>query len=107
MGLKCRTLRLYLTLIVAARWLLVVFRIYVALAVFQPYRDLEAGDNQSLKFKRRDLESNSGPLAPQAKSLTTQPPPLLLLPEVTMFHKHIFGLNKAIVHIIKSDLANF
>ena len=26
---------------------LVVLRIYVALAVFQPYRDLEAGDNQS------------------------------------------------------------
>ena len=30
---------------------LVVLRVYVALAVFQPYRDLEAGDNQSLKFK--------------------------------------------------------
>ena len=28
---------------------LVVLRIYVALALFQPYRDLEAGDNQSLK----------------------------------------------------------
>ena len=27
---------------------LVVLRIYVALAVFQPYRDLEAGHNQSL-----------------------------------------------------------
>ena len=36
---------------------LVVLRIYVALAVFQPYRDLEAGDNQSLKFKWRDRES--------------------------------------------------
>ena len=30
-----------------------VLRIYIALAVFQPYRDLEAGDNQSLKFKWR------------------------------------------------------
>ena len=30
------------------RWL-AVSRIYVALAVFQPYRDLEVGDNQSLK----------------------------------------------------------
>ena len=30
---------------------LVVLRIYVALAVFQPYRDLEAGDNQSLKIQ--------------------------------------------------------
>ena len=57
-----------------AGWL-VVFRIYVALAVFQPYRDLEAGDNQSLKFKWRGRESNPGPLAPQAKRLTTWPPP--------------------------------
>ena len=45
---------------------LVVLRIYVALAVFQPYRDLEAGDDQSLKFKWRGGESNPGPLAPQA-----------------------------------------
>ena len=28
---------------------LVVLRIYFALAIFQSYRDLEAGDNQSLK----------------------------------------------------------
>ena len=28
---------------------LVVLRIYVALAIFQLYRDLEAGDNQFLK----------------------------------------------------------
>ena len=47
------------------------------IAVFQQYRDLEAGDNQSLKFKWRYQESNPGPLAPQAKSLTTRPPPLL------------------------------
>ena len=43
---------------------LVLLRIYVALAVFQPYRDLTAGDNQSLEFKLRDRESNPGPLAP-------------------------------------------
>ena len=30
---------------------LAVLRNYVALAVFQPYRDLEAGDNQSLKIQ--------------------------------------------------------
>ena len=30
-------------------WLLVVLRINVDLAIFQPYLDLEAGDNQSLK----------------------------------------------------------
>ena len=58
---------------------LVLLRIYVALiAVFQPYRDLKAGDNQSLKIKWRERESNPGPLAPQAKSLTTRPPPLPL-----------------------------
>ena len=55
---------------------LVVLRIYVVLAVFQPYHDLKAGDNQYLKFKWRDRESNPGPSAPQAKSLTTPPPPL-------------------------------
>ena len=48
----------------------VVLKIYVALAVFQPYRDLEAGDNQSLKYKWRGRESNPGPLASQAKYLT-------------------------------------
>ena len=58
---------------------LVVLRIYVAkLAVFQPYRDLEAGDNQSLKLKWRGGEMNPGPLAPQAKILTTRQPPLLV-----------------------------
>ena len=30
---------------------LVVLRIYVASVVFQPYRDLDAGDNQSLKIQ--------------------------------------------------------
>ena len=54
----------------------VVLRIYVAWVVFQPYRDLEAGDNQSLKFKWQGGESNPGPLAPQAKSLTARPPQL-------------------------------
>ena len=59
-------------------WLywLVVLEIYVALVVFQPYHNLEAGDNLSLKFKWRGRESNPGPLAPQAKSLTTRSPPL-------------------------------
>ena len=45
---------------------LVVLPIYVALAIFQRYHDLEAGDDQSLKFKWRGGESNPGPLAPQA-----------------------------------------
>ena len=42
---------------------LVVLRIYVALAIFQPYRDLVAWDNQSLKFKWRGGESSPGPIA--------------------------------------------
>ena len=41
---------------------------------------LGAGDNQSLKFKWRGGESKPGPLAPQAKSLTTRPSPLPNLP---------------------------
>ena len=78
-------------------WLLswlVALRIYVALAVFQPYRDLEAGDNQSLKFKWRDLESNPGPLTPQAKSLTTRSPSLLYV--VRKFIKFILYSCKSI-----------
>ena len=55
---------------------LVVLSIYITSEVFQPYRDLEAGDYQSLKFKWQGRESNPGPLAQQAKSLTTQPPQL-------------------------------
>ena len=39
-----------------------VLRIYVALTIFQSYRDLEAGDTQSLKSKWQDLGSNSRPL---------------------------------------------
>ena len=41
--------------IVVLRWqwtrvvVVVVLRIYIALAIFQPYCDLEAGDNQYLK----------------------------------------------------------
>ena len=32
-------------------WLYLWIYMYVASAVFQPYRDLEAGDNQSLKIQ--------------------------------------------------------
>ena len=45
-------------------------------AVFQPYSNLEVGDNQSRKKKWRGRESNPRTLAPQAKSLTTRPSPL-------------------------------
>ena len=49
------------------------------IVVFEPYRDLEAGDNQSLKFKWRGGESNTRPLALQAMSLTTRPLPLRIV----------------------------
>ena len=50
----------------------VVLRINVASAVFQPYLDLEAGDNQSLKIHvaRPGIKPRS--LALQAKCLTTR-----------------------------------
>ena len=46
-----------------------VLRIYVALTTFQSYRNLEAGETQSLKFKMQDQEWNPGSLAPQSTSL--------------------------------------
>ena len=39
-----------ITYLVVVGWL-VVLRINVDLAIFQPYLDLEAGDNQSLKIQ--------------------------------------------------------
>ena len=44
-----------------------VWGFYFVLTVFQLYHGLEATNNQSLKLKWRDRESNPGPLAPQAK----------------------------------------
>ena len=53
---------------------LVVLRINVDLAIFQPYLDLEAGDNQSLKIQVARPGSEPWFSCPQAKSLTTRPP---------------------------------
>ena len=47
------------------------FVIYYKLRNYYKLQRNKAGDNQSLKSQRRDRESNHGPLAPQAKSLTT------------------------------------
>ena len=46
---------------------MVVFRINVDLAIFQPYLDLEAGDNQSLKIQvaRPEIEPRSSCSASQ------------------------------------------
>ena len=71
---------------------LVVLRIYVASAVFQPYSDLEAGDNQSLKIQvsRPGIELWSSCSASQELPLVTTRPPLL--------HK-TFVNNKKFVHV--------
>ena len=58
---------------------LVVLRITVALAVFHPYRDLEAGDNQSLELQiqvaRRGIERRTSCSASQElnRSATAAP----------------------------------
>ena len=61
---------------------LVVLRIYVASAVFQPYRDLEAGDNQSLKIQvaRQGVEPRSSYFASQElnHSATAAPHPFYI-----------------------------
>ena len=72
---------------------LVVLRIYVDLAIFQPYLDLEAGDNQSLKIQVARPGIEPGPLAPQAKSLTTRPPLLLSAHLVTSNTQGALGVN--------------
>ena len=51
---------------------LVVLRIYVALAVFQPYRDLEAGDK--IQVARPEIEPRDLFLRKPRSSLTTGPP---------------------------------
>ena len=67
--------------------LLVVLRIYAALVIFHPYRDLEAGDNHSgIVAARPGIEPR--PLAPQAKSLNTTPPLLLFFRDS---RKSLFG----------------
>ena len=63
--------------------LLVVFFINVDLAIFQPYLDLEAGDNQSLKIQvaRRGIEPRSSCSASQElnHSATAAPASLQVL----------------------------
>ena len=57
---------------------LVALRIYVDLAIFQPYLDLEAGDNHSLKFQmaRPGIEPRSSCSASQELNHSTTTAPL-------------------------------
>ena len=59
-------------------WLLVVLRINVDLAIFQPYLDLEAGDNQSLKIQeaRPGIEPRSSCSASQKLNHSATAAPL-------------------------------
>ena len=61
----------------SSEWL-VVLRIYVASAVFQPYRDLEVGNNQSLKIQVARLEIepwSSCSISQELNHSTTAAPP--------------------------------
>ena len=70
--------------IILVGWL-VVLRVNVDLAIFQPYLDLEAGDNQSLKIQvaRTGIEPRSSCSASQKlinnHSATTAPDIILKL----------------------------
>ena len=78
---------LYASLFFLCGWL-VVLRINVDLAIFQPYLDLEAGDNQSLKIQmaRPGIEPRSSCSASQElnHSATAAPFSVIIL--------HILGL---------------
>ena len=61
------TMRTYSETIMSSVVVVVVLWIYVASAVFQPYHDLEAGDNKSLKIQvtRPGIEPRSSCTARQ------------------------------------------
>ena len=46
----------------------------------------------SVKLKCRDRDSNPGPVAPQAQSLTTPPPPLPSISAVDIYLLHVIKL---------------
>ena len=68
-------------------WLLVVLRINVDLAIFQPYLDLEAGDNQSLKIQvvRPGIEPRSSCSASQELNHSATAAPYQLCKAVYYF----------------------
>ena len=58
-------------LLTRSSWVGLFWRFYVGLTIFKSYRNLDTRDTKSPKLKERGPISNPGPLAPQAKSLTT------------------------------------
>ena len=79
-GSRSVALRRVFDLKLRVGWLLVVLRINVDLAIFQPYLDLEAGDNQSLKIQvaRPGIESRSSCSASQELNHSATAAPLKL-----------------------------
>ena len=73
-------------------WLLVVLRINVDLAIFQPYLDLEAGDNKSLKIQvaRPGIEPRSSCSASQELNHSATAAPANELKEYPQRHKYLF-----------------
>ena len=86
---------------------LVVLRINVDLAIFQPYLDLEAGDNQSLKIQvvRPEIEPRSSCSASQElnHSATAAPNVLLVYPQ----DEKVFGqIEVSILKVIRYSSKN-
>ena len=67
-------------------WFGLVIWIYVDLAVFQPYLDLEAGDNQSLKIQvaRPGIEPRSSCSASQELNHSATAAPVIIIRLSTM-----------------------
>ena len=101
---------------------LVVLRINVDLAIFQPYLDLEAGDNQSLKIQvaRPGIEPRSSCSASQELNHSATAAPMLvwrcvilhgtkspIFPLVALFGNRLFTLDHLCVSNNKPSSLNF
>ena len=93
-----------------------LLRIYVALAVFQPYRDLEAGDNQSLKIQvaRRGIEPRTSCSASQELNHSATAAPFdvfdIMLCVYKSFHtkySDLFSFLRVLIHVPRHILNCF
>ena len=86
---------------------LVVLRIYVALAVFQPYLDLEAGDNQSLKIQvwRRRIEPRTSCSARQELNHSTTAAPLRIFVSEWDWLFNVTCNDSSVIHVTEHRYA--
>ena len=79
---------LFISISFSYDWL-VVLRINVDLAIFQPYLDLEAGDNQSLKIQvaRPGIEPRSSCSASQELNHSATTAPLFRMKKSSLYTK--------------------